>query len=384
MKILLSAFICCLSINLFGQCLDNETEFKKYFTENSASLDPIEGIWSTDFSVRVYDIYGNLLRKDKNELPGTSVIIRRNGNEFVSCPIKALSGSSGKEATFLKTAANGIYVHNIPFDITSENVQCNATLNNGILDYSYELPEQIADEISKIRSRKKMKFAYDVQMIKLFPTEADLKSNRKLTGSGFAISSNGIIATNYHVVENAKSIKIKGGNLDFNKAYSAKILISDRHNDLALIQINDPAFNSLKAIPYTIKTTLAGIGENVFVLGYPLTATMGDEIKLTNGIINSKTGFQGDITSYQVSAPVQPGNSGGPLFDSQGNLIGIINSKHLGAENVSYAVKSNYLMSLIDLLPVTPKLQVLNSLAGKSLTDQVELVKNFVYIIEVN
>jgi S1-C subfamily serine protease len=190
--------------------------------------------------------------------------------------------------------------------------------------------------------------------------------------------------TNYHVVENAKSIKIKGANLDFNKAYNAKILISDKHNDLALIQIDDSEFNSLKAIPYTIKTTLAGIGENVFVLGYPLTATMGDEIKLTNGIVSSKTGFQGDITSYQVSAPVQPGNSGGPLFDSQGNLIGIINSKHLGAENVSYAVKSNYLMNLIELLPVTPKLQVLNSLTGKNLTDQVELVKNFVYLIEVN
>lgn len=117
-------------------------------------------------------------------------------------------------------------------------------------------------------------------------------------------------------------------------------------------------------------------------MGYPLRATMGDEIKLTNGIVSSKTGFQGDITSYQISAPVQPGNSGGPLFDNQGNLIGIINAKHTGAENASYAVKTSYLTNLIDLLSSPPKLQTINSLSSKTLTQQVELAKKFVYIIE--
>lgn len=382
MKILLTAIIYSFSINLFSQCMDNESDFKKYFIENSANLDPIEGIWSISWKGRVYDIYGNLLANEKSPQSAQEVIIR-NGNEFISCPNKATNSSSIFKGTFQKTAAVGIYIYNRFFYSTSENAQANATLNNGLLEYSLELPEKYK-KIGSPNPRLTGRVIYDEQWIKLFPSEADLRSNRKTTGSGFAISSNGIIATNYHVVENAKSIKIRGANLDFNKAYNAKILISDKHNDLALIQIDDSEFNSLKAIPFTIKTTLAGIGENVFVLGYPLTATMGDEIKLTNGIVSSKTGFQGDITSYQVSAPVQPGNSGGPLFDSQGNLIGIINSKHLGAENVSYAVKSNYLMNLIELLPVTPKLQVLNSLTGKNLTDQVELVKNFVYIIEVN
>jgi S1-C subfamily serine protease len=109
---------------------------------------------------------------------------------------------------------------------------------------------------------------------------------------------------------------------------------------------------------------------------------MGDEIKLTNGIVSSRTGFQGDITSYQISAPVQPGNSGGPLFDSQGNLIGIINAKHGGAENASYAIKASYLTNLVDLLPDSPKLQTINSMLGKTLTQQVEMAKKFVYIIE--
>lgn len=221
--------------------------------------------------------------------------------------------------------------------------------------------------------------------IKMYPSASDnstSNSSNLSSGTGFAISSNGIIVTNYHVIDGAKTIKVRGVHSDFKKTNNAKILVSDKNNDLALIQIDDNDFISLGSIPYNVKTGLAGVGEDIFVLGYPLRATMGDEIKLTNGIVSSRTGFQGDITSYQISAPVQPGNSGGPLFDSQGNLIGIINAKHVGAENASYAVKASYLTNLLDLLQSPPKLQTVNSLSGKTLTQQVELVKKFVYIVE--
>lgn len=226
---------------------------------------------------------------------------------------------------------------------------------------------------------------YEGSCIKLYPTELDIsKSIAPVanSGTGFGISSTGIIVTNYHVIETAKSIKIKGVNSDFNKSYKAKILITDKKNDLALIQIDDSSFTSLGTIPFTIKTDLASVGENIFVLGYPLRVTMGNEIKLTNGIVSSKTGFQDDITTYQISAPVQPGNSGGPLFDIEGNLIGIVNAKHTKAENASYAVKSSYLSGLIELLSNPPIFQKINLLSGKTLIQQVNLVKKFVYIIE--
>jgi S1-C subfamily serine protease len=223
--------------------------------------------------------------------------------------------------------------------------------------------------------------------IKLFPIK-NTSSNSNIaintSGTGFAISSTGLIVTNYHVIENANSIKVKGLNFDFYNSYNAKVLVSDKNNDLAIIQINDSRFVSLGNIPYVIKSNLSEVGESIFVLGFPMRASMGEEIKLTNGIISSKTGFQGDITSYQISAPVQPGNSGGPLFDSQGNLIGIINAKHNQAENVSYAIKSNFLSNLIELLPNTPSLQTVSILSGKSLSSQVATVKKFVYIIDVN
>lgn len=223
--------------------------------------------------------------------------------------------------------------------------------------------------------------------VKMYPTSNDNVtsfSNVPASGTGFAITSNGLIVTNNHVIEGAKTIKVRGINGDFSRAYSAKLITTDKNNDLAIIKIDDYSFSSLGNVPYIVKSSGSNVGENIFVLGYPLRASMGDEIKLTNGIISSKTGFQGDVTSYQISAPVQPGNSGGPLFDSQGYLIGVINAKHVGAENASYAVKVSYLTNLIDLLDFPPTLQKVSSVSGKPLTQQVTIIKKFVYIIEVN
>jgi len=222
--------------------------------------------------------------------------------------------------------------------------------------------------------------------IKLFPSSSAEVTNPDMSssGSGFALTSTGYIATNYHIIKNASSIGIRGINGDFSKYYNAKIIFEDKNNDLAIVQINDPDFSNLGVIPYIFKSRVTDVGTSIFVLGYPLRATMGDEIKLTDGIVSSKSGFQGDITSYQISAPVQPGNSGGPLFDENGCLIGIINAKHTGAENATYAVKISYLLNLIDLLPNTLKFPSVNKLNGKSLSEQVKIAKKFTYIIEVN
>ena len=220
--------------------------------------------------------------------------------------------------------------------------------------------------------------------IKLFPISSTSNNSNGIatSGTGFALSSNGFIVTNHHVIDGARNLSVKGVNGDFSISYKAKIVVSDKNNDLAIIQIDDNDFSSIAKIPYSIKPNNSDVGENVFVLGYPLRATMGDEIKLTNGIVSSKTGFQGDITSYQISAPVQPGNSGGPLFDQAGNLIGVINAKHIGAENVSYAIKVSYLKNLIDLLPSSLTINTTSNLAGLSLSDQVRQLNKFVYIIE--
>jgi len=223
--------------------------------------------------------------------------------------------------------------------------------------------------------------------IKLYPTSEDNITSiggEKSSGTGFALSSNGYIVTNHHVTNGATKIKVKGVKGDFSKTYSAKVIIEDKNNDLSIIKIDDPNFTNLGTLPYNINSKLKDVGNSVYALGYPLRATMGDEVKLTDGIISSKTGFQGDITTYQITVPVQPGNSGGPLFDSNGNVIGIIKAKHIGAENASYAIKTSYLISLIQVMNTFPNLSKSNIIANKSLSEQVKFLKEFVYIIEVN
>ena len=203
------------------------------------------------------------------------------------------------------------------------------------------------------------------------------------SGSGFAITANGLIVTSYHVVSDAHKIQIRGVNGEFDKVFKAKIIAFDKNNDLAILKIDDTKFTQINSIPYSLSDKTADVGDDVFVLGYPLRAVMGDEIKLTNGLISSKSGFQGDVTSYQISATVQAGNSGCPLFDKSGNVIGVVNAR-LPVENASYAIKTPYLKTLLSSLENSPALTIINSLEGKSLSEQVKSVKNFVYIIEVS
>ena len=199
------------------------------------------------------------------------------------------------------------------------------------------------------------------------------------SGTGFALTSNYIV-TNYHVIENAKSITIQGINGNHANKYGASVIASDKNNDLAILKVNGVNFASTN-IPYSVKTTTSEVGEEVFVLGYPLTATMGDEIKLTTGVVSSKSGFQGDVSEYQISAPIQPGNSGGPLFDSKGNVIGIVSAKHVGAENVGYAIKTSYLRNLMESAITTNVLPQSNKISSLNLSGKVKAVKNYVYCI---
>jgi len=203
------------------------------------------------------------------------------------------------------------------------------------------------------------------------------------SGTGFALSETGLVITNYHVIDKAKKIELTGINGRFTTSYSAKVIVEDQKNDLAILQLEnkDIKFDS---IPYTIRLKGAEPGEGVYVLGYPMIKSMGEEVKLTTGVISAKTGYKGDVTTYQVSAPVQGGNSGGPLFDKQGNLIGVINAKILGAEGVTYAIKTGYINSLIDLLPSNPLINMKNKIEKLPLEEQVKQISKFVYIIKVS
>lgn len=207
------------------------------------------------------------------------------------------------------------------------------------------------------------------------------ESGELWAGTGFAIG-NGYLVTNNHVAGVAKTISIKGVKGDMNTSYTAEVVAADKTNDIAILKIIDPDFKGFGTIPYAVQQRMADVGEDVFVLGYPLTQALGNEIKLTNGIISSRTGFQGDVACYQMSAPVQPGNSGGPMFDNKGNVIGIVVAGVPGAENVGYAIKTSYLKILIESADLNIQFPANNTISTLSLAEKVKRVKNFVFYIE--
>jgi S1-C subfamily serine protease len=376
---------CFLSEMSYTQCLNSETEFKNYFDKNINTLDPIEGIWSESYTTYIYK-NGEIVSAQQEVQEATDFAIMKDGNKFILCALKGDVNQKKKEE-FTSTAANGIYLYKGTYTNTGNIDKANAVLTDGVLlEYNVNVNmNQIEYDTKYTKSDLDGKtLTIKHKAIKTYPNKQSTEKKQKSSGTGFAISSIGYIATCNHVVDGASSLKVKGIGGNFTTSYTAKVISTDPNNDLAIIKIDDPSFTNLSTLPYTISSITNDVGSNIFILGYPLTATMGDEIKLTDGIISAKSGFKGDITSYQISAAAQPGNSGGPLFDKNGNLIGVVNAKYIEAENATYAVKSTYLKNLIDALTTTITLPTVNSLTGKALTDQVKEIKNFVYIIEVN
>lgn len=200
------------------------------------------------------------------------------------------------------------------------------------------------------------------------------------TGTGFALKGKYVI-TNHHVVDGARSLQVRGIKGDFTKMYNAVVVASDAAHDMAIIRIEDSKFTGFGEIPYAIKSGLSEVGEEIFVLGYPMMSTMGEEVKLTTGVVSSRSGFMGDISAYQVSAPIQPGNSGGPLFDSNGDVVGIVNAKHRQADNASYAIKSPYMRMFIENSVSATTIPTNRKMVGWQQTSKVKAIKPFVFII---
>ena len=226
-------------------------------------------------------------------------------------------------------------------------------------------------------------FFVTYEFVRDYPPLSEMEKIKQTewTGSGFAIAD-GYVATNYHVTSGAKTIRVKGVNGNMKETYNGYVVASDKDHDLSIIRIVDKKFDSFGSIPYSIGKASVEVGDDIFVLGYPMTSTMGDEIKLTNGIISSSSGYRGDESMYQISAAVQPGNSGGPLFNSDGTVVGIVCGKHADAENANYAIKVSYLYSLASSSDAGIEMNSNNHLGKKSLSKKVKAIKNYVFLIE--
>lgn len=169
------------------------------------------------------------------------------------------------------------------------------------------------------------------------------------SGSGFFVTPTHII-TNNHVTAGCDEIEVK------NKTYnsSVRLLDTDATTDLSILTTGKPNDSFL----YLRNRKPVVTGEQSIALGYPFSSTLGSELKVTSGNIAALTGFKNNIAELQLTSPVQPGNSGGPLVDDNGNVIGVIVSRletsseitgKRAAQNVNFAIKSNMAKIFMDL-----------------------------------
>lgn len=220
-----------------------------------------------------------------------------------------------------------------------------------------------------------------------FPDDKSNPDAWKSNGSGFFLNQEGFIATNYHVIEGATTLQANFTRNGKVETYPATVVATDQQNDLAIIKINDSSFKRMANIPYGLLSRTKDTGSEVFALGYPMADIMGEEVKFTDGKISSKSGIQGDVRVYQISVPIQPGNSGGPLFDMDGNIIGItssaLNKDYFKSENVNYAIKASYLKTLMESCPQEISLEerTSNTNPNISLTDRIKQYADFVVLI---
>lgn len=219
------------------------------------------------------------------------------------------------------------------------------------------------------------------------PTDKRNPDAWKGNGSGFFLNSNGYIATNYHVVEGTTALQANFTRNGKTESYPASVVVTDPQNDLAIIKIDVKSFSGSAPLPYGLMTRTKDTGSEVFAMGYPMADVMGSEVKFTDGKISSKSGIGGDVRVYQISVPIQPGNSGGPLFDMDGNVVGItssgLNRDYFKSENVNYAIKASYLKNLMEACPEEITLEEKTDIhtSSATLTERIKQYEDYVVLI---
>lgn len=200
-------------------------------------------------------------------------------------------------------------------------------------------------------------------------------------GTGFLIDGKGYLITNAHVISKMKNIYVENNKGEY---LTAIVVHTDDASDLAILKITDTAFKTITNLPYSVKRANSDLGEQFFTLGFPR-----NEIVYGEGYVSAKSGNDGDSLAYQLTVSANPGNSGGPVVNRNGEIIGIITGKDTKADGVVYATKSKNIFKMIDELKKSDtttsiKAPVGNGLKGVERTQQVKKMEEFVFMVVGN
>ena len=235
--------------------------------------------------------------------------------------------------------------------------------------------QQLSRELAGIKRNQQVQGSIINEVKSKLPKNANLISG----GSGFLIDGKGFIVTNAHVLKGNSAIVVNNDGDEFN----ADIVYVDSKQDLAILKIKDEDFKAIKLLPYSINKTSADLGEEIFTLGFPKT-----DITYTQGYLSSNTGLNGDTSSYQIQMNSNPGNSGGPVFNKKGELVGVLSSRQTQADGVTFAIKSKNLYTLIEDLKREDttfqkiKLPTGSTLKGEERKTQVKKIEDCVFSVK--
>ncbi|ANE50203.1 S1C family serine protease [Flavisolibacter tropicus] len=200
-------------------------------------------------------------------------------------------------------------------------------------------------------------------------------------GTAFLINAKGLVVTNAHVIKDARNIVVQNNE---GKDLKVKVIYNDIARDVAILKIEDTAFKAPTALPYAIKKTEPEVAETVYTLGFPRNDMVYGE-----GYMAAKTGFNGDTLTCQIAIAANPGNSGGPIFNRNGEVIGILSAKQVSAEGAVFATQSKYIHQAIAALQSDTgykkvKLPTSSSIKSLDRTQQVKKISEFIYMVKVN
>ena len=210
-------------------------------------------------------------------------------------------------------------------------------------------------------------------------TKAPENSPVKFGGSGFLVDGKGIIVTNAHGVKDATSVVVQNNK---GQEFRSRIIYSNPETDMAFLKIEDDDFRSIGPLPYGIRKGSTELGEPLFTLGYPR-----EEIVYNEGYMSAKTGNNGDTLSFQIGVSANPGNSGGPVFNKNGEVIGIINARQRAAEGVVFAISAkNIFRSLEEIRKDTNfqniRLTLNSSIRNMDRVQQIKKIEDGVFMVK--